>query len=249
MLNEKNERELAYVVKIDDIKPIIGSDNCECAVVGGWEVMVRKGTFKVNDLAVYFEIDSHLDTTLPVFAFLKKKHGNIKPQKYTFGGKGKFISQGLLMSFNDFNWNSDTHKLGDFLTTELGVTYAMPDDNIRKSKSPDKYKVMMQRKQNLFKHKWAKWIMRYKFGRKIMFALFGRKKDNNEWPSHIARKTDVERIQNMIYILNDKQPYVATEKVDGCSCSMMAEKKKFGKIKYYVCSRNVVFKGYVTTNS
>ena len=37
MLNEKNERELAYVVKIDDIKPIIGSDNCECAVVGGWK--------------------------------------------------------------------------------------------------------------------------------------------------------------------------------------------------------------------
>lgn len=28
-------RELAYVVKIDDIKPIVGSDNCECAVVGG----------------------------------------------------------------------------------------------------------------------------------------------------------------------------------------------------------------------
>ena len=45
----------------------------------------------------------------------------------------------------------------------------------------------------------------------------------------------------MMYILQDKQPYVATEKIDGSSCSIMAERKKFGKIKYYICSRNVVF--------
>ena len=36
MLNPKtNERELCYVVQIDAIEPIIGSDNCEAAVVGG----------------------------------------------------------------------------------------------------------------------------------------------------------------------------------------------------------------------
>ena len=45
----------------------------------------------------------------------------------------------------------------------------------------------------------------------------------------------------MIYILNDKQPFVATEKVDGSSCSVMAERDRFGRIKKYVCSRNVVF--------
>ena len=38
-----NKRALAYTVVIDDILPIEGSDNCECAVVGGWRVMVRKG--------------------------------------------------------------------------------------------------------------------------------------------------------------------------------------------------------------
>ena len=36
------------------------------------------------------------------FAFLASKHYKIKTQKYTFGGKGNFISQGLLMSLNDF---------------------------------------------------------------------------------------------------------------------------------------------------
>ena len=55
MLNPKtNERELAYVVRIDAIELITGSDNCEAAVVGGWRVMTRKETFKVRDLAIYF---------------------------------------------------------------------------------------------------------------------------------------------------------------------------------------------------
>lgn len=36
MLNAvTGERELAYVVKIDAIEPIVGSDNCEAAVKWG----------------------------------------------------------------------------------------------------------------------------------------------------------------------------------------------------------------------
>ena len=35
MINEKTgQRELAYVVNIDAIEPIVGSDNCEAAIVG-----------------------------------------------------------------------------------------------------------------------------------------------------------------------------------------------------------------------
>ena len=44
-----------------------------------------------------------------------------------------------------------------------------------------------------------------------------------------------------MYFLEDKNVYVATEKIDGSSFTVAAEKKRFGKIKYYVCSRNVVF--------
>lgn len=33
MLNKKGVRELCYVVKIDDIKPIAGKDRVECAVI------------------------------------------------------------------------------------------------------------------------------------------------------------------------------------------------------------------------
>ena len=85
-------RELAYLARVDAIEPIIGSDNCECAVVGGWKVMVRKNTFAAGDLGIYFEIDSKVDTTKPEFAFLASKGGKIKTQRYTFGGKGLMIS-------------------------------------------------------------------------------------------------------------------------------------------------------------
>ena len=101
MLNKDNERELAYVILIDDIEPITGSDNCECAVVGGWHIMVRRGQFKIGDPAIYFEIDSKVPSNNPAFDFLAKRNYKIKTQKYTFGGKGNFISQGLLMSFKD----------------------------------------------------------------------------------------------------------------------------------------------------
>ena len=42
MLNEKGQRELAYIVKIDGILPIEGADRVEIAQVGGWRIMVKR---------------------------------------------------------------------------------------------------------------------------------------------------------------------------------------------------------------
>lgn len=257
MLNKNGERELAYVVIIDEIKPIEGYDRVEYARVGGWWVIVQKDQFKVGDPAIYFEIDSRVPSDKECFAFLEKRNYKIKTLRMC-----KVISQGLLMHAEDFGWknaiDADGHPLiydandnsrfwyadGEdrFLTKELGVTYADDADNKRKANSSDKYKAMAARRPNIFRKKWARWLMRREWGRKLMFFFFGKKKDKKGgWPAHIAAKTDVERIQNCIFLLKDKQPYVASEKVDGSSFSAMAERGKFGKIKYYVCSRNVVF--------
>lgn len=259
MLNN-GVRELAYVVKIDAIEPIVGSDNCEAAVVGGWRVMVRKETFKAGDLAVYFEIDSHVDTTKPEFAFLEKKHGNIKTQKYTFGGKNPgFYSQGLLMSAADFGWEFTTtgqfagdapifktshgeiYAEGEFLTEKLGVTYAVAEDNNRKAKvNPDaKINAALARHPKIAK-KYGKFIKNHKWARKLFILLFGKKKDARNWPSWVT-KTDEERIQNMPWILEDKSEWIATEKLDGTSTTFTMKRGKFGKYDFYVCSRNVVF--------
>ena len=253
MLNKDGIRELAYVVKIDKIEPITGSDNCEAAVVGGWRVMTRKGTFKEGDLAVYFEIDSKVPAT-EQFAFLEKKHYKVKTQKYTFGGKGNFVSQGLLMSAKDFGGivyqdgsgiyyfhiNGKSYAEGDFLTQDLGVKYADADDNKRKAKSANKYKLMAQRRPDIFKKKWAQWMMRRNWGKKIMFFFFGKKKDKkSQWPAWV-KKTDEERVQNMAWILQDKSEWFATEKIDGTSTTFTM-KGRGRKREFYICSRNVVF--------
>lgn len=250
MLDKAGMRQLCYVVTINGIEPIPGYDRVETAIVNGWHVIVQKGQFKVGDPAIYFEIDSRVPSERECFSFLEKRNYKVKTLKMC-----KTISQGLLMHAEDFGWTIFEGKIIDdeacshaptdesrFLTNKLGVVYADEDDNQRKAPSKDKYKLMMQRRPKLFKYKWARWMMKYKVGRAVMFLFFGRKGDEkNNWPAHIAQKTDVERIQNCIWLLNDKQPYVASEKVDGSSLSAMAERGRFGKIKYYVCSRNVVF--------
>ena len=258
MLNSKNERELAYVVRVDDIKPIEGRDRVECAVVGGWTIMVRKGQFHPGSLGIYFEIDSQVPEKEP-FMFLAQKKFKIKTQKYKTPN-GQFWSQGLLMAPEDFNWymndirtaiiemdatNDEGYHAVDnesrFLTKRLGVTYAVAEDNARKSGSMDKYKKMAQRRPKLFAKKPIRWLMRRNWGKKLLFALFGKKKDKkNGWPAWV-KKTDEERVQNMPWILQNKEPWIATEKIDGTSTTFTMKRSKFGKFDFYVCSRNVVF--------
>ena len=258
MLNSKNERELAYVVRVDDIKPIEGRDRVECAVVGGWTIMVRKGQFHPGSLGIYFEIDSQVPEKEP-FMFLAQKKFKIKTQKYKTPN-GQFWSQGLLMAPEDFNWymndirtaiiemdatNDDGYHAVDnesrFLTKRLGVTYAVAEDNARKSSSMDKYKKMAQRNPKLFAKKPIRWLMRRNWGKKLLFVLFGKKKDKkNGWPAWV-KKTDEERVQNMPWILQNKKPWIATEKIDGTSTTFTMKRSKFGKFDFYVCSRNVVF--------
>lgn len=262
MLNKDNVRELAYVITIDEIKPILGSDNCECAIVGGWNVMVHKNEFKKGDLAIYFEIDSYLNPNNPAFSFMEKKKYKVKTQRYTFGGKGNFISQGLLMSAANFGWEifvgpvekgknevivddkGDSHSPNDesrFLTKQLGVTYNEPEDNARKAASADKYKKMAQRNGKLFSRQPFRWLMKRPWGRKLLFVFFGKKKDKRGWPSWVV-KTDEERVQNMPWILTDKNEWIATEKIDGTSTTFTIKRGKgFKKNDFYICSRNVVF--------
>lgn len=266
MLNDKKERELAYVVEVDEIRPIPGRDKVECAVINGWTVMVRKGQFKAGDLGIYFEIDSKVPEKEP-FMFLEGKHFKIKTQKYALkdeaGNKiGQFWSQGLLMGAEDFSWELkdsgqfagdvpliDTHEpggkyyvKGDFLTKDLGVTYAVPEDNIRKAPSADKYKKMAARHPQLFQKPFIKWLYKRKWGKKLLFIFFGKKKDGRTWPAWVV-KTDEERVQNMPWILSNKDEWVATEKIDGTSTTFTMKRGKgvFGKPDFYICSRNVCF--------
>lgn len=267
MLNKDGQRELCYVVRIDSIEPIPGRDRVECARVGGWTCMIPVGAFKSGDLGIYFEIDSKLDTSKPEFAFTEKYHGKIKTQKFALkdaeGNKiGNFYSQGLLMSVQDFGWtlHADPNGItvvaktetggveeleeGDFLTTKLGVTYADPEDNKRKSNKSNpnaKYQRMMNRHPKLAKSRFGRWCMKHTFTKKLLYLILGGDKKNGvkSFPSHIV-KTDEERVQNCFsYVHSIDTKWIVTEKRDGTSTTMSL-KGHGKKQEYFVCSRNVV---------
>lgn len=228
------ERALAYPVIVEEIKPIPNYDRVEHARVGGWWIIVQKNQFKVGDKALYIETDSLVPSNDERFAFLEKKHYKVKCIKMC-----KVYSQGLLMPIDVFPEINDKDVHED-VTKLLGIKYYVAEDNARKAKSnPNaKYNNMCARNAKLAKKKWWKWMMKRTWGRKLLFVFFGRKKDNpNNWPVWI-KKTDEDRIENVMFMLEDKNPYVVTEKIDGTSTTFFLDltgrKPDFG-----VCSRNV----------
>lgn len=235
MLDKNGERMLAYTVTIDSITPIEKADNIELAHVGGWNVIIRKHEFNAGDMAVFFEIDSLLPET-EWSEFLRPKKFKVKTYKL---GKFNVVSQGLLLPMSILPDNKE-YGLHEDVTNVLGVKYYVAEDNDRKAKSnPNaKYNNMCARNAKLAKKKWWKWLMKRTWGRKLLFVFFGRKKDNpKKWPV-LIKKTDEDRIENVMFMLEDKNPYVVTEKIDGTSTTFFLDltgrKPDFG-----VCSRNV----------
>lgn len=256
MLNKDRQRELAYVVLIDDITPIEGYDRVELAHVGGWTVVVGKNNFSPGDPAIYVEIDSKLPEVEPFInmEFLAKKKFKIKTQKMC-----GVVSQGLLLSAADLGWKIINDAIVDddnfthfyntesrFLTEKLKITYYSTADRKRKAKiNPDaKINSALARHPKIAK-RYGKYIKKHKIARKIFMLIFGRKKDNKtHFPTHFKyiKKTDQERCENMTWVLKDKTPFIVTEKCDGSSGTYILERKKhfFGnKYEFYVCSRNV----------
>ena len=230
-----NKRALAYVVTVDEIKPIEGYDRVEYARTNGWWVIIGKqDNLHVGDKCVYFEVDSKVNADDERFAFLEKRDYKIKTQRMC-----KVISQGLLMPLSTFPELGDLDVNTD-VTDLLKVTYSVAEDNARKNEDPNaKYKSMVARHKKIFQQRWAKWMMKRAWGRKIMFFFFGKKKDNpREFPSFVS-KTDEERVENQPWRIGDGKTYLATEKLDGTSCTYALERKGKNKFEFYVCSRNV----------
>ena len=257
MLNKAGERELAYVVLIDGIEPIPGYDRVETAIVGGWHIIVQKDQFKIGDPAIYFEIDSRVPNDKECFAFLEKRNYKIKTLKMC-----GTISQGLLMHASDFGWNiifdgtktpyiydgKKAHYTDDesrFLTKVLGVTYADDEDNKRKAKNIDpnaKYLSMKARHKKFFSNKFVKKMYKYPWFRKLCFFFMGKKKDKplgfpTKFP--FVHRSDEERVENIPFILKDKEPWIKTQKIDGTSSTYILERIGKNKFEEYVCSRNV----------
>lgn len=230
-----DKRALCYITTLDEIKPIEGYCRVAYGRTGGWWCIINKAdNMQVGDKVVYFEVDSKVPSNDERFAFLEKRHYKIKTLKMC-----KVLSQGLIMPITAFPELEGKDVMTD-VTDILRVTYAEAEDNVRKNGNPNaKYESMRARHKNLFKKRWAKWMMKRAWGRKVMFFFFGKKKDNPRgFPTFIS-KTDEERVENQPWRIGDGKEYLCTEKLDGTSCTYALERKCKNKYEYYVCSRNV----------
>lgn len=231
-----NKRALAYIQHVTNIRPIDGADNIEQCNVLGWNLICKKGEFHEGDPCVYIEIDSKVPER-EEFEFLRAKGFKVKTMKL---GKFNCISQGLAMPQSAFKELAGLSE-GTDVTDILGIKYSVQEDNARKSNGDPnaKYKSMAARHQKIFKQKWARWMMRRSWGSKIMFFFFGKKKDNPRGFPTFVSKTDEERVENQPWRIGDGNTYLATEKLDGTSCTYALERKGRNKFEFYVCSRNV----------
>ena len=231
-----DRRALAYIQHVTNIRPIEGADNIEQCNVLGWNLICKKGEFHEGDPCVYIEIDSKVPER-EEFEFLRAKGFKVKTMKL---GKFNCISQGLAMPQSAFKELTGLSE-GTDVTDILDIKYSVQEDNTRKSNGDPnaKYKSMAARHQKIFKKKWARWMMRRSWGRKIMFFFFGKKKDNPRGFPTFVSKTDEERVENQPWRIGDGKTYLATEKLDGTSCTYALERKGRNKFEFYVCSRNV----------
>ena len=205
------ERKLASIQKITKLSPIKDADRIEVADVLGWKVVVQKGLHKVNDLVIFFEVDSLLDE-LPEFEFLRKSC-YIKESQNGSGFRlrtiklKKQVSQGMIMPIKELShyFYSDSDK--------------------------DYYDISLKEGTDVTNMLFVK-----KYEKIIPANLAGKVRGN--FPSEI-RKTDQERIQNFINeFLTKYRDHIweTSLKLDGSSCTIYynSAKGEFG-----VCSRNM----------
>jgi RNA ligase (TIGR02306 family) len=120
------ERKLATIRKIAAIEPIEGADAIEVAVVDGWKVVVKKGEFQVDTLAVYIEIDSWVPTELAPFLSKGKEPREFESVKgerlRTVKLRGQ-LSQGLLLPIPEDTIKGAGHLIAEGLdvTDHFGI--------------------------------------------------------------------------------------------------------------------------------
>ena len=72
----ENNNSVCYVGVIGEVKPIVGADNIEQVLVGGWNAITKKGEYQVDDLVVVATTDAvipqSLSDLMEVTSYLRK---------------------------------------------------------------------------------------------------------------------------------------------------------------------------------
>lgn len=225
-------RKLVTLRTIDNITPIENADKLECLHIGGWTVVEQKGKFYVGQNIFFFEEDSLIPIDRGYFSHLAKLGTTTVQGKEYFRVRAirlrGQLSQGMVFPHIIFDCNPIA-KWGDkqdlpmatSLTGEECSPYLDPDDSLKKELD------IVSNHDGDFSNYFG--VIKYD-----TYTETGRK----PLPSFIV-KTNQDRVQNLAdylpLIQEDRGFYVATEKIDGSSCSIYTEIRD-GDLHYGVCS-------------
>lgn len=211
-------RQLATIKTISNLVPIEGKDRIVLALIDGWQVIVQKDEYIVDDKTVFVEIDAVLPER-PEFEFLRKRKFRIKTLKL-----GGVLSQGICFPLSILP--KGEYAVGDDVTNVLGIKQYEATRDVEPTTTILKRSIPWILKP----------LMRFAWFRKLMLP-----KKADGFPSFIS-KTDETRIQNMPHVLVNKAArWRVREKVDGQSGTFFLKKTHnvFGaKHEFGVASRN-----------
>ena len=197
-----SERVMARVVSIDAINPIEGADQIEVAQIGGWKVVVKKGEFQANSLAVYAEVDSFIPHSIAPFLTkpgqFPKVYNEVEGQRLrTIKLRGQ-ISQGILLPISVVTAKMKEicgNPMGGFISEGEDVTEIL---GIQKWEPPQEFRAAN-----------AKGIFPY-----------------------FIPKTDCERVQNLSHQVQqwveDEVVFQKSEKLDGSSMTVFYKEGEVG---------------------
>ena len=181
------ERRLATVRRVAAIEPIPGADRIVKATIDGWELITQKTNYAVNDLCLYFEVDSFLPVR-PEWEFLR--NANCFKSTVNLGDGFRIktmkmkgvVSQGLSLPLKDF-----------FANDERGYYYVR--DDVDHEREDNSYNFYLEEGMDLTEYfgvqKWEKPITGPGGSR------LGPMHARGDFPGFL-RKTDEERAQNCL---------------------------------------------------
>lgn len=111
--------KLATIEKILNIVNIPGKENIKMATVLGWEVVIKKDEFQIDDFCVYIPIDTEIELKRDHFSHIKNKR--IKTAKFNTP-YGPVYSQGLCITLSSVFYISEIKVLfesGDFNDVDI----------------------------------------------------------------------------------------------------------------------------------
>lgn len=220
----EKDRKLARIVELDDVVEHPNAERLELAVVGGWQLCVKKGEFVKGQRAIYCEIDSLLPLSrADLFGFLEERRSDnrrVNGENYhrlkTIKLR-KELSQGLLVPVPEKYKDSpvDTN-----MTLELGILKYEPKPV--KERDGDG----VPARADLL-------------GRAIRWILRGLDGSLMPWPYQLT-KSDQDRVQNKTVAFGiakrDGVSFEVSYKLDGSSMTVFAIDDN--GFRSGVCSRN-----------